>query len=337
MHGLFERGIVVISIDTEQIWGYSDLFTEEQFHQRFPDALLAHERLLESLRAAGVSATWFVVGGMALHDSAGIRDPRMAALPYDFSARIPAAGERMAPLWYRPEFVRRLREAFPAQEVGLHGGLTHFIWSDPRASREVARQELIEGVKALGEASAWPRSFSYARNEECYHDLLPTCGIRCYRGRPQELAWQLGRTFSGAALRAFDELRYATPRPVWPHQTLPGLWNIPASMFLYPIGPSRARVVGLRSRLARFSRGMEAAVRQRRIFHFCLHPENLAESPHGFPMLDDILDALIRARGSGDVEVMTMCNVLSRMERIQPHVSQEQQSYEDLLEAHRRA
>jgi len=230
-----------------------------------------------------------------------------------------------------------LREASPAQEVGLHGGLTHFIWTDARASREIARQELAEGIKALGEASIWPRSFSFARNEERYHDLLPTSGIHCYRGRPQELAWRLGRTLPGAALRAIDELRYATPRPVWPQQTIPGLWNIPASMFLYPIGATRARVVGLRSRLARFSRGLEAAVRRRGIFHFCLHPENLAESPHGFSMLDDILDALIRARGSGDVEVMTMCNVLARMERIQPHVSQEQHSYEDVLEAHRRA
>src|SRR5258706_11879159 len=180
MHGIFERGIVVISIDTEQIWGYSDLFSEAQFNQRFPDALPAHDILLNSLRAAGVSATWFVVGGLALHDSAGIRDPRMAALPPEFSARIPAAGERIAPLWYRPQFVRRLREASPAQEVGLHGGLTHFIWTDARASREIARQELAEGIKALGEASIWPRSFSFARNEERYHDLLPTSGSHCY-------------------------------------------------------------------------------------------------------------------------------------------------------------
>jgi len=41
MHGIFERGIVVISIDTEQIWGYSDLFSEAQFQHRFPDALQA--------------------------------------------------------------------------------------------------------------------------------------------------------------------------------------------------------------------------------------------------------------------------------------------------------
>jgi hypothetical protein len=337
MQGIFERGIVVISIDTEQIWGYSDLFSDAQFHDRFPDALQAQDRLLDSLRAADVSATWFVVGGLALHDTAGIRDPRMAALPAEFVARIPAAGARTQPLWYRPEFVRRLRDANPTQEIGLHGGLTHFIWTDPRGSREIVRQELTEGIRALGEASVAPQSFSFARNQEQYHDLLPTCGIRCYRGGPQELAWRLGRTLPGAALRAIDELRYATPRPVWPQQTSHGLWNIPASMFLYPIGAARTRVVGLRSRLARFSRGIEAAVRSRGIFHFCLHPENLAESPHGFPMLDDILDALVRARDSGDVEVLTMCNVLARMERIQPHVSQEQQSYSDLLEAHWRS
>jgi peptidoglycan/xylan/chitin deacetylase (PgdA/CDA1 family) len=337
MHGLFERGIVVISIDTEQIWGYSDLFTEAQFNSRFPDAIPTHDRLLFSLRAAGVSATWFVVGGLSLHESAGTRDPRMAALPVEFTERIPAAGERTAPLWYHPEFIRRLRESFPAQEIGLHGGLTHFIWTDPRATREVARQELVEGIKALGEASIWPRSFSFPRNAEQYLDLLPEYGIRCYRGAPQDLAWRMGRTLPGAILRVMDELRYAAPLPVWPYQMIPGLWSIPASMFLYPLGPARARIVGLRSRLARFSRGLEAAARYRGIFHFCLHPENLAESPHGLPILDDILDALLRARASGDVEVMTMSDVLARMERIQPHVSQEQQSYAELLETHRRS
>src|SRR5579885_3820752 len=50
----FERGAVILSIDTEQIWGYLDLLNEAQFEEKYPNALLAHEKLLDRLCAAGV-------------------------------------------------------------------------------------------------------------------------------------------------------------------------------------------------------------------------------------------------------------------------------------------
>jgi hypothetical protein len=288
---------------------------EPQFRSRYPDALEAHEKLLACLQAAGVSATWFVVGGMTLRGSSGARDLRMAGLPVDWAVRIPDGGETTTPLWYRRSFVDRLRTAQPHQEIGLHGGLTHFIWTDARATRDVVTWELAEGVKALEQALVRPLSFSFGREQEAFHELLPAHGIRTYRGRTPVLACRLGRTLPGALLRVLDELTRSTPPPVWPQETLPGLWNIPSSLFLYPIGPSRTRVVALRSRFQRFSRGLEAAARHRGIFHFCLHPENLAESRHGFSLFEDILERLTRSRDSGDVEILTMGQVAARMER----------------------
>jgi hypothetical protein len=60
---------------------------------------------------------------------------------------------------------------------------------------------------------------------------------------------------------------------------------------------------------------VEAAARYRGIFHFCLHPENLAESLHGFSLFEEILDQLTQARDRGDVEILTMDQVAARMER----------------------
>ena len=96
-------------------------------------------------------------------------------------------------------------------------------------------------------------------------------------------------------------------------------------------------MVALRSRVERFSRGLEAAARHRGIFHFCLHPENLAESRHGFSLFEGILERLVRARDLGDVEILTVGDVAARMERsrsvLQPtqeenyHASQRQHSH----------
>jgi hypothetical protein len=312
---LFPAGVVVLSLDTEQIWGYLDLMNEDQFRSRYPDTLAAHEKLLTYLCSAGVSATWFLVGGMALRGSSGPLDSRLAGLPPEWTAKICAGVEETTPLWYRPSFVEHLRKAFPVQEIGLHGGLTHLIWTRAHATRDVVTPELAEGVRALEQASIRPLSFSFAREQEAYHDLLPAHGIRCYRGRTVTRAFQMGPTLRGAVARLLDEMRRSTPPPVWPEQTLPGLWNIPSSLFLYSLRDSRARLVGLRSRVERFNRGLIAAAHLRGIFHFCLHPENLTESRYGFSMFEDILDRLIRARERGDVEVLTMGEVTARMER----------------------
>lgn len=310
---LFERGVVVLSFDTEQMWGHADYMNDAQFVQRYPGAFEAHDRLLDRLCAADIRATWFLVGGLTLPGSEGGRDRRMAGLPAEGTSAVPVGSERTAPLWYRRSFLKRLREARPPQEIGLHGGLTHLIWTDPQVTREVAKRELAEGIQALTEAGVSVCSFSHPREQERYHDLLPLHGISCYRGRTPTLAVRLGRTLPGAILRILDEMRRATPPPVWPQEVAPGLWNIPASLFLYPIGKSRTRLVPLRSRVERFRRGVDAAVRRRGIFHYCLHPDNLTEAPDGFSMFDDLLEILIRRREAGDIEISTLAEVVGRM------------------------
>jgi hypothetical protein len=315
----FERGVVILSFDTEQIWGHMDLMSETRFERRYPDAIGAHSKLLACLANAGVSATWFLVGGLALRESQGPMDSRLTGLPSQWTTRIAAGCEDTAPLWYRHSFAEALRTAGPRQEIGLHGGLTHFIWTHPQATREVAEWELTEGVKALEEASVRPISFSFAREQECHYDLLPAYGIRCYRGRTVSPAFQLGPTFSGKVARLLDEVRRCAPLPVWPEETLPGLWNIPASLFLYPIHFSRTAVAGLKSRIERFRKGVEAAIRCRGIFHYCLHPENLVESRQGFALFEEIIKTLGASRDKGDVEVLTMGDVTLRMEAARNH------------------
>lgn len=310
----FERGVVILSLDTEQIWGYLDMWNERQFERKFHDAMGAHVRLLGCLERAGIGATWLLVGGLALQGTAGARDRRMAGLPDHWKSKIPAGDEGTAPLWYRPSFVQLLRQARHPQEIGLHGGLTHLIWTDPRATREAVKWELAAGARALTRASIRPLSFSFGREAEAHLDLLPAHGIRCYRGRTVSRAFRLGPTLYGKMARLLDELRRSSPAPVWPEEVLPGLWRIPASLFLYPISRSRTAIVGLQSRIKRFSRGIESAIQHRGIFHFCLHPENLCESSDGFSMFEDMLDRLIISRARGDIEVLTMGEVTSRME-----------------------
>jgi hypothetical protein len=308
-----EQAAVVISLDSEQIWGYLDVMDERQFSARFPDVYVSYDYLLNSLCSAGISATWLVVGGLALQSCKGNKDPRLSGLPQRWVEPIPAGNETSAPLWYWRSFVQRLAITRPKQDVGLHGGLTHLIWSSHLDRPDILRIELERGLDAFSAISLRPLSFSFPRNGEGRHDLLASHGFLCYRGRAPRLSQTLGRNLPGALIRAIEELGSATPRPVWPMEAMPGLWNIPSSLYLYPIGDSRTRFVPLRTRLKRVELGLEAAIRSRGVFHFCLHPANLAESQRGWPMFDSMLELLVRARRAGDIEILTMTQLASLM------------------------
>jgi len=312
----FERGVVILSFDTEQIWGYVDLFDEQQFLNRYPKAIEIHEYLLRRLCEAGISSTWFLVGALALDASGGAGDNRFSGLPRAWIARVRSGDQASAPLWYRRSFVERLRDSQPHQEIGIHGGLTHLIWTHSNTTPAVATRELTRAIGALSELGVRATSFSYPRDQEAYRSLLAANGVRCYRGRLQVRAHLLGRTFRGRLLRVADEIRRAAPVVVWPEEVLPGLWNVPSSLFLYPLGRTRTRFVSARTRVQRFARGVEEAARQRGIFHFCLHPENLAEHPCGLSLLDDCLAELVKVRDRGDVEIRTVGEMAQRMEQL---------------------
>jgi hypothetical protein len=314
----FERAVVVISLDAEQIWGYLDLLDERAFCQRYPNVANAYEGLLDRFCAAGISATWALVGGLSLDGMEGPRDARLTGLPRDWIASIPNGTEAISPLWYRRSFVRTLKAAYPQQEVALHGGLTHLIWNDPCATADAIERELAGGVKALAEISVRPRSFIYPRQGIARLELLPAYGISCFRGNAPAWSARLRRKAPRAIVRLLEEIGRTAPPVVWPVESLPGLWNIPASLALYPIARSRTTVAPIQTRIERVARGLDAAVRSRGVFHYWFHPESLAEAPWGFAMLDSILERLVRARDAGDIEVLTMAQVADRMERTRP-------------------
>ena len=316
----WKRGAVTLTFDTERIWGYLDRGGEARFEQRFPDAAAAGDRLLDALCARGLSATWSVVGALSLSECDGGGDARLAGLPPAWIRHVRAGDEHTAPLWYARRFIERIRDAGVAQEIGLHGGLTHLCWSDPETPPSTARRELEEGIRALEEISVTPTSFTFPRNFEAHHHLLREYGIRCYRGLGPSPEETLRRTTAGSAVRWLYELGRATPPAVLPAEKIPGLWNVPSSMFLYRMSESRGRLAPLAGRVARVRQGIREAARHKRLFHLWLHPENLAESARAFPVFEAILDEIAAARAAGDIDVLTMTGAAERSaaERLSP-------------------
>ena len=312
----FETGVFMLSLDCEGMWGHFDYLTEREFNRSYPDAAEAPDRMLRCLGQAEISATWAVVGGLALARCLGPADPWLAGLPPDWVAKIPAGVEQESSVWYRRSLVQRIARAHPAHDVGLHGGLTHLPWTEDCATTEVLQNEIRSGIRALVDLGIRPVSFVYPRNQVAHLKILAEAGIRCFRGPEPDWAGRAGRGLAGAMIRVAFELGERTPPPVAPEEVLPGLWNIPASLFLYPMSQARLKLVPLKTRLRRVRLGLEAAARQRGIFHLWLHPANVVESSPAFAVFESIIEEAARWRNAGDITVMNMAQAASRMEQL---------------------
>jgi hypothetical protein len=289
------------------------MLDERGFLARYPYSLSVHDRLLDTLCAADICATWTVVGGLSLPGTCGPHDRWFANLPETLTSKVPAGDENSSPLWYRPSFVKRLRDAYPAQDVGIHGGLTHLIWGDSKTTSGQANREIFRGISALQKIGVQPRTLVFPRNEVAHLEVLTRRGICCYRGRAPVLSEKFGFRFAQRVARGIEELRQLTPPTVWPEEVLPGLWNIPASLNLYSMRETALRIAPLRTRFERVRLGIEATADQRGIFHLWFHPENLAEETWSFPIFEEVVELLVQRRAAGEIEILTMNQVVDRM------------------------
>jgi hypothetical protein len=81
---------------------------------------------------------------------------------------------------------------------------------------------------------------------------------------------------------------------------------IPGSMVYFPMHGLR-RYIPVRARTRRAIKGLDAAVRQKRVFHLWLHPTNLAEQmDRMFSGLRCIIEYASLLRAKGELDVLTV-------------------------------
>jgi hypothetical protein len=87
------------------------------------------------------------------------------------------------------------------------------------------------------------------------------------------------------------------------------LWNVPGSMIYLPSHGIR-RVIPVRTRVRRALKGLDAAARERKLFHLWLHPTNLADRlPEMAAGLRVVLAHAAELRDRGELAVAPMGQV----------------------------
>lgn len=290
-----ERGVFTISLDVELIWGTLDLFGPQGFRQAYElERREVIDRLLELFAEFEVPATWCMLGHLLL-DRCGewegatkhpeIVRPTHAWHREDWFTHDPCGTEESDPLFYGRSLLAKIRACPMPQEIGSHS-FSHIIFGDVGCSRETAASEVAACVRAAAEAGVEMRSFAFPRNQVGHLDVLREYGFNCYRG-PDPIWYEQGsgRSLIKRCAHLWDVLRVAEPPVVVPQLMEAGLWNIPGSMIYFPMHGLR-RYIPVSLRVRRAAKGLEAAARERRIFHLWFHPTNLA-----FQM-EEMLDGL---------------------------------------------
>ena len=310
-----ERGVFVLSLDFELIWGTLDLFGPQGFRRACEiERAQVVDRLLALLAEFEVPATWCVLGHLFLERCqpvAGVAHPEIprpahAWRPGDWFADDSGGDEATRPLFYGRSLVEKIRACPTPQEIGGHS-FSHVIFGDAGCSRATAEAELKASLAAAAELGLTLRSFAFPRNSVGHLDLLQQNGFTCFRGPGP--AWYERDDAPGPIGRLahlWDVARAAPPPGVRPVPALPGLWNIPGSMIYFPTHGVR-RLVPIERRVRRAEAGLAAAARDRSVFHLWFHPTNLADHPD--PMFAGLRAIFARARAlaeRGELELVAM-------------------------------
>ena len=313
-----ERGVFTLSLDFELIWGTLDRGVETFREACEREREVVVDRLLAMLAEFGISATWCTLGHLFLERCApedGRKHPEIVPPRHDWVADWfepdPCGTEESDPIFYGSSLVDRVLACDVPQEMGCHS-FSHPIFGDPGCSRETASSELAECVRLAGERGLVMRSFAFPRNRVGHLDVLREHGFSVYRG--PDPAWYEDGRWPRPAKRLghlADVALARCPPVVLPTEALPGLWNLPGSMIYFPMHGIR-RHIPLSVRVSRALKGLDAAVRERRVFHLWFHPTNLAfEIDTMFAGLRRIFERATALQSEGRLSIKPMGDVVA--------------------------
>jgi len=171
---------------------------------------------------------------------------------------------------------------------------------------EVSATWVMVGGLLLGGSSRHPLLGDSPKHYMHHFDLISQHGFKCYRG--PETGWfeRLPTAPVRGAMRLLNSRLRRAPMVGLPTTSPEGLVEIPSSHFYAPF-QSVGKYVSLNDRIAQAIAGLNAAAKQKRIYHLWTHPFNMgADTESLMDGLKSILQHFQTLRDSGQLECRSM-------------------------------
>lgn len=144
--------------------------------------------------------------------------------------------------------------------------------------------------------------------------MLREFGFTCYRSREPQWYEKWPEAVKQAG-HLFNVLAATEPPVCLPQRDDEGLWHTPASMLYFPMKGKRRYFVPVSVRVKRARKGLDAAVKRKRVFHLWFHPTDMAEEiDRMFSGLRSILEYADNLRRRGELATLPMGALVPEME-----------------------
>lgn len=311
-----KKGIFIISIDYEFGWGKTETPFSFKDKENIKKEVQITRKLLELFEEFDIPATWAIVGHL-LEKNCLFKEslphpefprPILTGEKNDWFFQHPAKEDIKDSVWFDSDnLIRKIVNSTVKHEIGSHS-YSHIDYGDPNINPEAVKVD-IEKAKSMHTIFGLSfNTFIFPRNDEGFYESLKEKGVKYYRGTTNR--WY--EIFPGILKRAARLLNYFlpfAPPVVLPSLHSSGLINIPDSMLL--LGRE-----GIRKSLStntlthKAKRGLDRAVRERKIFHLWFHPSNLSfETEKQLNVLREILKEAKQLREQGKLDILTMQQV----------------------------
>lgn len=310
---MLEKGIFTISIDTELAWGTFDHGGHIKYQDAYKKYRFIIAELLRLFKRYEISATWAIVGHLFLDSCKkengklhpDIVRPKHNWFPYDWFNCDPGTDISMDNFWYGGDIVNMIKDATPKQEIACHS-FCHPIFSDVGCSEETAKSDVAKCVALAKERGVELKSFTFPRNLPGHLDILSEYGFETFRGRDAAFC-NLRSDFLRKAMLLFSDMFPVAPPVVEPNLIFDNrLLEVKGSM-LFRFAHGASRIIPKRTRFMKAKKGIDAAIKKKKVFHLWLHPISFAWKTS--QMLDefrDILEYASSRRNEGTLKIATL-------------------------------
>lgn len=306
------KGIFVLSLDVELSWGVVDkphkLKENKRYYEQSRDCI---DKIITLLEKYDISATWAVVGHLFLKECNAAEGKKHSDIPRstypwysgDWFDESPCTNEEEAPLWYGRDIIKKIAGCKVRQEIACHS-FAHIPYGDENTKRAAVRADLSKCVAEAEKAGLKLRSFVFPRNNVGYIDELKNFGFEAYRGA--EPLWYRGFPSKPKKLCHIIDQLFAISPPVSNPEYEQGLYNIPGSMLYRSMDGIRS-LLPVGSKVYKAKKGINKAIRDKKVFHLWFHPYNIATNPERLLYgLEEIFKEVQRRRENGELETKSM-------------------------------